>query len=59
MCCAANRRPFNSVKDPFYLQEVELLRPGTAVPSPSTVSRDIQAIYLAGAIAIKEYFEVS
>ncbi|EGN92942.1 hypothetical protein SERLA73DRAFT_28424, partial [Serpula lacrymans var. lacrymans S7.3] len=45
MWCAVSRRPFNSVMDPHYLAEVELLRPGTILPSPCIVSHDIQAIY--------------
>jgi hypothetical protein len=56
--CAVSRRPFNTVSDPFYLQEIELLRPGTQVPTPSTVSRDIQNIYQAGSDVVKEYFSV-
>ncbi|KAJ6600176.1 hypothetical protein B0H10DRAFT_1923910 [Mycena sp. CBHHK59/15] len=36
--CASSHRPFNAVWDPYYLEEVELLRPGTKVPSPRTVS---------------------
>lgn len=57
--CAASRRPFNTVADPYYLQEVELLRPGTVVPNPRTVSRDVLAIYQKAAIGVKEYFSVS
>ncbi|KAJ7911010.1 hypothetical protein B0H13DRAFT_1615091, partial [Mycena leptocephala] len=49
--CARSHRPFNSVKDELYLEEVELLRPGTHVPSPSTVSRDVQTLYLEGSFA--------
>ncbi|KAF8586027.1 hypothetical protein K439DRAFT_1001527 [Ramaria rubella] len=32
--CAKDHRPFECVKDEFYLAEVELLRPGTKVPDP-------------------------
>ena len=32
LCCAASHRAFNMVNDPFYKQEVELLRPGTKIP---------------------------
>ncbi|KZP09649.1 hypothetical protein FIBSPDRAFT_759663 [Athelia psychrophila] len=38
MRCAMSRRPFNMIKDPFYLQEVQLLYPSTQLPSTSTVS---------------------
>ena len=57
--CAASRRPFSSVTDPFYISEVQMLRPGTTLPSPSTVSRDVLAMYEGGSIIIKEYFQVS
>ncbi len=35
--CATSHRPFQIVADPYYLKEVELLRPGTVVP---TLQRD-------------------
>ncbi|GBE89936.1 Putative AC transposase OS=Zea mays PE=2 SV=2 [Sparassis crispa] len=54
--CAASRRPFHSVADPYYLEEVELLRPGTKVPTPHMVSQDVQQIYQEGSKFIKEYF---
>lgn len=57
--CASSRRPFNSVADPHYIQEVELLRPGTKLPSPATVSRDLNKMYEFGAGAVREYFSVS
>ncbi|KAF8151170.1 hypothetical protein K438DRAFT_1512742, partial [Mycena galopus ATCC 62051] len=56
--CASSHRPFNSVRDEFYLEEVELLRPGTHVPSPITVSRDVQTLYKEGSRRVKEYFKV-
>ncbi|TFY82246.1 hypothetical protein EWM64_g1767 [Hericium alpestre] len=55
--CAESKRPFNSVQDPRYLEEIELLRPGTVVPSPSTVSRDSNDIYVQGSNAVKQYFK--
>ncbi|KAJ6619854.1 hypothetical protein B0H10DRAFT_1792703 [Mycena sp. CBHHK59/15] len=57
--CASSHRPFNSVADPYYLEEVELLHPGTKVPAPITVSRDVQTLYRKGAKKVKEYFKVS
>jgi hypothetical protein len=36
-----------------------MLRPGTEIPSPSTVSRDVRAIFEDGSIKVKEYFEVA
>ncbi|KAJ7018633.1 hypothetical protein C8F04DRAFT_934065, partial [Mycena alexandri] len=56
--CASSHRPFNTVRDEFYLEEVEMLRPGTKVPSPATISRDVQTLYVAGSQMIKDYFKV-
>ena len=56
--CAKNHRPFNSVLDEDYQAEVNMLRPGTKLPHPATVSRDIQAIYLNMSKHICDYFEV-
>lgn len=56
--CASSHRPFNSIADPYYLQEIELLRPGTSVPSPSTVARDVQTLYQEGSRHVKNYFKV-
>ncbi|KAG1761696.1 hypothetical protein EDD22DRAFT_779430 [Suillus occidentalis] len=58
MRCAVNKRPFRSVADPLYIEEVRLLRPDVIVPSPRTVSRDINEIYLQGSKNVKEYFSV-
>jgi hypothetical protein len=58
ICYAVSQRPFNTVSNLFYLQEIELLQPGTQVPTPSTVSWDIQNIYQAGSDVVKEYFSV-
>lgn len=56
--CASSRRPFNSVADPYYIQEVEMLRPGTKLPSPATVSRDINMMYKFGGDRVRDYFSV-
>lgn len=56
--CARSRRPFESVADPDYQAEVELLRPGTHIPSPRTVSRDVEVIYEKGSIGVRDYFNV-
>ncbi|KAG8903891.1 hypothetical protein FRC01_008939, partial [Tulasnella sp. 417] len=55
--CARRHRPANMVADPEYLLEVEMLRPGTIVPSPSTVARDIKDIYLAASAKVKDHFK--
>lgn len=56
--CARSNRPFNIVCDEDYQLEVEMLRPGTVIPSPSTVSRDIRAIYLEMSKLVRAYFKV-
>src|SRR5262245_20565383 len=59
MCCAASKHPFQSVSDPYYIQEVEMLHPRTELPSPSTVSHNVRAIFEDGSNKVKEYFEVA
>jgi hypothetical protein len=58
MRCAKNHRPFNSVLDEDYQAEVEMLRPGTVLPSPQTVSRDIKAMYAEMSKNVRNYFMV-
>src|SRR6266481_5834835 len=58
MQCTKNHRLFNSVLDEDYQTEVEMLRPGTIVPSPVTVSRDIKAIYVEMSKSVWNYFVV-
>ncbi|KAH6890701.1 hypothetical protein BKA70DRAFT_1099867, partial [Coprinopsis sp. MPI-PUGE-AT-0042] len=57
--CAANQRPFNMVDDELYKAEVAMLRPGTSLPSPSTVSRDSQNLFLELAGHVSNYFVVT
>lgn len=59
MRCATSHRPFNMVVDPWYMREVNLLRPGTDLPSPMTISRDTAVLYKGGSTRLKNYFEVS
>ncbi|KAG0695807.1 hypothetical protein DFH29DRAFT_813803 [Suillus ampliporus] len=58
LCCAVNKRPFHSVADPLYLEEVKLLRPDVKVPSPHTVSCNINTIYSEASKNVKFYFSV-
>ncbi|KAI5983302.1 hypothetical protein EDC04DRAFT_2915048 [Pisolithus marmoratus] len=44
------------VWDPHYVEEIQLLWPGTAIPSPATVSHDVSQIYQVGSKHVKEYF---
>jgi len=59
MWCAKNHCPFNSVLDEDYQTEVEMLRPGTILPGPQTVSRDIKSIYAEMSKNVRNYFMVT
>jgi hypothetical protein len=56
--CAHSHRPCNSARDRFYKLEVELLRPGTHVPSPGNISLDIKRLYIGLAPNITNYILV-
>lgn len=56
--CATSKWSFNSVSDPLYANEVQMLRPGTKLPSPSTVSCDVTILYEKGSSMVKQYFLV-
>jgi hypothetical protein len=43
----------------FYQVEVEMLRPGTILPGPQTVSRDIKSIYAEMSKNVRNYFMVT
>ncbi|KAF8799451.1 hypothetical protein BYT27DRAFT_7006561, partial [Phlegmacium glaucopus] len=58
LCCAKNARPINSVLDDDYKLEVEMLQPGTKIPHPMTVQRDLLYIYEQASIVVKNYFLV-
>jgi hypothetical protein len=57
--CAKNNRPFNSVLDKDYQAEVQMLRPGTEIPHPITISRDARTVYLELSKRVREYFVVN
>lgn len=56
--CATSNRPFNFVSDKYYLLEIDMLRPGTHLPSPDTVSDDIKDIYNGISSQVRDYFKV-
>lgn len=56
--CAHSKRSFQSLKDPWYLAEVELLRPGTRVPSPQMGQRDLLVLHEAFIPRLTAYFVV-
>jgi hypothetical protein len=51
----SSHRAMNFVNDVFYQREVEMFRPGTSIPSPSTVSRDINNLYEHGSRYVSRY----
>ncbi|KAK7047943.1 hypothetical protein VNI00_006271 [Paramarasmius palmivorus] len=56
--CAVNHRPFEMVRDKLYVEEVKLLRPGTKLVSPGTVSTDVKRIYNGCSIMVRDYFRL-
>ncbi|KAK7456412.1 hypothetical protein VKT23_010660 [Stygiomarasmius scandens] len=54
---AQSKRPFHMVEDPYYVEEVELLRPGTKLPSSDTVAKDIQRLYQVLSGRVQDYFQ--
>jgi hypothetical protein len=56
--CAKYQRPFNSVVDEEYKIEVNMLRPGTKIPHPSTIGRDVRVLYQDWSELVKDYFMV-
>jgi len=56
--CAKHSRPINSILDDDYRTEVEMLRPGTALPHPTTIQRDLISIYIHMSTFILNYFMV-
>ncbi|TFK18497.1 hypothetical protein FA15DRAFT_575451, partial [Coprinopsis marcescibilis] len=57
--CTAWNRPFNMVADPEYIQEVQMLHSNTPIPHPSTVSTDVQQIYVTMSNIVRDYLVVS
>ncbi|KAJ2923520.1 hypothetical protein H1R20_g13574, partial [Candolleomyces eurysporus] len=50
-------QPYNSVQDPLYVAEVEMLHPGTKLPDPTTVSHDVQLLYQEISKCVCQYFK--
>ena len=59
LCCAKQARPINMILDDDYLKEVEMLCPGTIVPHPTTVHRDLINIYTHMSQHVYNVFAVS
>jgi hypothetical protein len=47
------------VLDEDYQAEVQMLRPGTEIPHPITISRDARTVYLELSKRVREYFVVN
>jgi len=56
--CAKQSRPINAILDEDYRHEVEMLRPGTRIPHPTTVQRDLIHIYEHASTWVMNYFLV-
>ena len=56
--CAKSAHPINMVTDEDYLAEIEMLCPGTVVPSPNTVQWDLTHIYTMASVFVMNYFMV-
>ncbi|KAF8989226.1 hypothetical protein BDQ17DRAFT_1257064, partial [Cyathus striatus] len=56
--CAASNRPFNIVNDKYYQLQVNMLHPGTKLPSDRTVQRDTLRLFQKISLHVKEYFLV-
>jgi hypothetical protein len=56
--CSKHHRPFNSILDDDYCVKVQMLRSGTILPHPITVSHDICEIHLEMAKKVHDYFKV-
>jgi hypothetical protein len=56
--CAESSRAAHLVTDKYYRMEVELLRPGTTIPSEHTVSRDLKLLHQQLAKEGQAYFMV-
>ena len=56
--CAKHSHPINSIFDDNYHIEVEMLRPGTVLPHPTTVRCDLIDIYIHMSTFVMNYFMV-
>ena len=58
MTLVKNMQTLGYFFEPLYAQEVALLEPGTVLPSLSTISRDVNQIYVTSSNYVKDYFSV-
>ncbi|KAG6821833.1 hypothetical protein H0H92_000600, partial [Tricholoma furcatifolium] len=57
--CAESNQPMNVVNDRQFKTLMQAGRPGTSLPSPTTVSRDIKAAFKACRVQIDKILKVS
>ncbi|KAF8986674.1 hypothetical protein BDQ17DRAFT_1259349 [Cyathus striatus] len=56
--CADSMRPFNMVNDKFFQMQVEMLCPGTQLPSHTTIQRDTISLFQLLLLHVQQYFQV-
>ena len=54
-----SNRPYVIVKDPQFIELLQLFKPRVNIPSANTVSNDIKEIYSLMKARVISYFEVS
>ncbi|CAE6455658.1 unnamed protein product, partial [Rhizoctonia solani] len=55
--CARDHRPFSSVTSDLRQAEVQLLRPGTQLPTAATISNYVRRIYIGASVDVAEYLQ--
>jgi hypothetical protein len=58
MECAYDRRPFSAVTSRLRRAQVQILRPGTHVPTAATISNYVRRIYEGASIDVARYLQV-
>lgn len=53
--CACNSRPMLIVKDEAYVEQLRMFNQGVAIPSDTTVSRDIRRVFGIAKAHVKAY----
>ncbi|KAF8983845.1 hypothetical protein BDQ17DRAFT_1261037 [Cyathus striatus] len=56
--CADSMWPFNIVNNKFYQMQVQMLCPGTKLPSCNTIQRDTIHLFKAMSLHVQQYFQV-
>ncbi|KAF9008060.1 hypothetical protein BDQ17DRAFT_1455832 [Cyathus striatus] len=56
--CADSMWPFNMVNDKFYQMQVQMLCPGTKLPSHDTIQRDTIYLFKVMSLHVQQYFQV-